>query len=224
MAGVLYIVATPIGNLQDLTFRAVEVLRGVDCIFCEDTRVTGVLLKRYDISSKLYSCNAHMEKGRVSQIIDLLSQDLSVAYVSDAGTPGVSDPGNLIVQEIARAEYQVVPIPGASALSTFLSVCGFDLSQGFSFVGFFPRKSGKLLQSISSHQRVVVGYESPYRIHKLLSVISTEKPYAQVCIGRELTKHYEEIIRYKEATSIDPSSVKAKGEFVVGIWNYLKGS
>jgi len=212
----LYVISTPIGNLADLTARAQDTLEAMDIIFCEDTRVTGLLLKKLNLKKKLLSCHAHNEQSASRQVIEALQNSMKVAYVSDAGTPGLSDPGNLLVQEVSQAGLEVCPIPGVSALSCLLGVCGFNLSKGFHFAGFLPRKKGQLIKLLETNE-ILFGFESPYRIRKSLSLIAQHTPQARLCLGRELTKFHEEVIR-GAAIEVSASSWVEKGEFVLGIW------
>ena len=215
---IFYVIASPIGNLEDLTERAKRILKEeVDCIFCEDTRITGRLTGKLDIKKKLFSCNAHNERQRASQVIDILSEGKNVAYLSDAGTPGISDPGNLLVKEVSDAGFRIVPIPGVSSLACLLSVCGFDLSKGFYFAGFLPRKKNKLKELILSN-KILFAFESPYRIRKSLELIKEILPDCEVCIGRELTKLHEEIIRTK-ISDLQIDNIKEKGEFTLCVSN-----
>lgn len=216
----LYIVGTPIGNLADMTERAVYILEQADYIYCEDTRVTGNLLSKFNIKAKLNSCHAHNETIKSQEIISLIQDNKTVAYVSDAGTPGLSDPGNLLVQECNRHNIKVIPIPGMSALTTLISVSGFNLSKGFFFAGFLPRKPGKFQKLLDEHN-IVFAFESPHRIYKSLELIKEHKPDCIVCIGRELTKKFEEIIN-SPIQELNIDTIKEKGEFVLGIYTEPK--
>ena len=215
----LYVLAGPIGNLQDISFRVRAVLEKVDYVFCEDTRVTSKLLKHLNLHKDLISCNSHSEKGRVKQALEILSKKKSIAYLSDAGSPGISDPCNLLVKELSDNDYKVIPVPGPSAITCLLSVCSFDLSKGFHFCGFLPRqvnKTIKLIQSCSELKVPICAFESPHRIIKSLEILQQNFPTAEVCIGRELTKLHEEIIRVK-LSELQINNIKAKGEFVLVI-------
>lgn len=216
----LYIVGTPIGNTGDITDRAKYILEQVDYIYCEDTRNTGNLLSKLEIKNKLASCHAHNENIKSQEIINLIQNNNTVAYVSDAGTPGLSDPGNLLTQECIKNNIKVIPIPGMSALTTLISVSGFNLSKGFYFAGFLPRKPGKL-QSLLEEHNTVFAFESPHRIRKSLELIKEHKPDCNICIGRELTKKFEEII-HSDIKSLDINNIKEKGEFVIGIYSEPK--
>jgi 16S rRNA (cytidine1402-2'-O)-methyltransferase len=191
----LYVIATPIGNLEDITLRAIRVLKEVSVVFCEDTRTTRVLLQKYDIHTPTESLNARTERMKTDRVISLLSDGKDVAYVSDAGTPGISDPGSYLVKEVREKcpESIVVPIPGASAIATILSASGV-LNKEFMFYGFLPHKKGRetILRKIAESEIVSVFYESPHRIEKTLTALSG-KP-VKITIGRELTKKFEEFI------------------------------
>jgi len=223
----LYIVATPIGNLQDITLRALEVLGGVDAVYAEDTRVSRVLLNRYDIKKPLRSYREAADTSTVQkmqrEILDRLRRGESVAYVSDAGTPGVSDPGNYLVDKVAEAGFSVVPIPGASALSTVVSIAGVPVSRPL-FVGFLPKKKGH--QTLMGKLRLaleegiadsLVFYESPERAVKLLRELSEWGLPLRGCVARELTKMHEEILRgsLPELLSNLEGRPSQKGEFVI---------
>lgn len=220
--GALYVVGTPIGNLGDITLRAIETLKGVDLVLCEDTRETKKLLSHFDIHKLTQAYHAQSKLSKIDDIIEMLREGKSLALVSDAGTPTISDPGVLLVKEIRAQlpEARIVPIPGPSALVTALSVSGLPASE-FTFLGFIPHKKGRetLFKYIRVSDRTVVCYESPHRIEKtLVSLCEHLEPERTVVIGRELTKMYEQII------SGNPAEIKAffdehqeavRGEFVV---------
>lgn len=214
MSGILYIVATPIGNLSDITGRALETLKNVDAIACEDTRVTSKLLARYEIRKELISYHQHSNESKVNKVIKFLKDGKSVALVSDAGTPGVSDPGNELVAAVTEADIKIEIIPGASALAAALSACHFSV-QEFVFYGFLPQKKGRQtkLKEIAGEQKAVVLYESVYRIKKLLGELLEYRGDSEVCIGRELTKMHETIYRGKILDVLP--QITEKGEFVV---------
>src|SRR5690554_2357966 len=217
--GNLYMVATPIGNLEDITLRALQTLRDVDVIACEDTRHTQRLLNHYDIHKRLIACHAHNERSSAAGIVKLLSEGSSVAFVSDAGTPGISDPGARVVQAVRAAGYSIVPIPGVSALATLVSVSGFT-GKTFTFEGFLSPKSGRRksrLQQLLERNEAFILYESPFRIVKLLAELSELAPDRSVLIGRELTKAYEELVegRAQEVALNFSSRDSIKGEFVL---------
>lgn len=234
-SGTLFIVATPIGNLEDITFRAVRILGEVDLIACEDTRVSSKLLSHYSISKPLISLHQHSGKSQHEKIITQLEEGKNVAYVSDAGTPGVSDPGNKLVETAIEKNIAVVPIPGASALAALVSVAGIDM-QSFLFLGFPPHKKGRetFFKKVLGEDLPVVYYDSPHRVIKNLELLKklTEDSKEvselsagtfgkQIIIGRELTKMFEEIVRgnindVENYFSENPE--KMKGEFVVIAW------
>lgn len=215
----LYIIATPIGNLSDITLRAIEVLRDVDIIVCEDTRVTSKLLAMHEISKPLMSYHHHSSDRVFEKFSKELEAGKKLAYVTDAGTPGISDPGNKLVRYIADhyPDVEVVPIPGASAVVTALSVSGFA-TDNFVFKGFIPHKKGrkKFLTSVNDSEITVVFYESVHRIQKLLSEIWQVMPTRQMVVARELTKQFESIYR-GQADDIRNQLEQdvVKGEFVV---------
>lgn len=214
MSGKLYIVATPIGNLSDITFRALETLKSIDMIACEDTRVTLKLLARYEIQKPLISYFQHSKVSKLDKLLSLLREGRDIALVTDAGTPGISDPGQRLIEEAARAKIEVVPIPGPSAVAAALSVSGFPTDE-FVFAGFLPHKKGRQtkLKELAGENRAVVLYESPYRIKKLLSELLEFCGDREICVCRELTKKFEEIYRGKISEVLP--KVKEKGEFVV---------
>lgn len=217
----LYLVATPIGNLQDITLRALETLRSVSCIACEDTRITKRLLERHSISTPVTSFHQHSGDRRTALLIERLKAGESIALVTDAGTPGIADPGNQLVAAAARAGILVVPIPGPSALTAALSVAGIA-TDNFLFLGFLPHKKGRqtILNSLVTEARVVVMYESSHRIVKLLTALASLLPERQVIVCRELTKMHEEIFRGTTSEASDHfASGETRGEFVVVISN-----
>ncbi len=193
----LYVVGTPIGNLDDITLRAIKTLKEVNVIACEDTRHTQNLLTHLEITGKrLIACHAHNEVVSGRGIVNLLEQGLDVAYVSDAGTPGVSDPGSRLVNVVRNAGFNVVPIPGASACVTLLSASGFA-GKTFTFEGFLSPKSGRRkarLKELLERNEAFIVYESPFRITKLLDEMCTLCPDRTIVLGRELTKTFEQII------------------------------
>ena len=216
----LYVVATPIGNLQDITLRALEILKSVDLIACEDTRVTTKLLNHYQIKKPLVSYHQHSKIGKVDRIIEKLKNGKKVAVVTDAGTPGVSDPGNVLVAEAIKNEIKVIPIPGVSALTTIVGIAGIDL-QKFVFLGFPPHKKGRetFFKKVLKSEFPVIYYDSVYRILKNLKLL--QKLGGQnknIILGRELTKIYEETMRGKPEEILNyfkTNPEKLKGEFVV---------
>lgn len=222
----LYIVATPIGNLEDVTLRAIRVLKEVDLILCEDTRVTRRLLDRYDIVTSAESLNARTEDRKRDRVVELLREGKNIALVSDAGTPTISDPGALLVSHVRNAcpEATIVPIPGPSALTAALSVAGVKASD-FLFLGFLPHKRGRetLFQEIVTTKRTVVLYESPHRILKTLDRLSElfrevdQENVRHVVVMRELTKIYEEVVSgtAREVYAHFKAYSSIKGEIVV---------
>ena len=220
--GKLYIVATPIGNLKDITYRAVEILKEVDLVICEDTRVTGFLLKEYEVSKELFSFNAQSEERKIPSVMERIKNGQSAALVSDAGTPTISDPGIRLVGAALKEEIEVISIPGANAAIAALSIAGLP-TDSFVFEGFLPQKKGrqKKLQSLAKDNHTIVLYESTYRIEKLLNELNEYMPERTVAVCRELTKKFEETWRGKPAELLEdlPNKV-TKGEFVVVISPY----
>jgi len=219
MSGKLYIVSTPIGNLKDITLRAIETLNEVDFILCEDTRVTSVLMKQYNIIKQLISLNAISEIKKIPAIIERLNKGQSYALVSDSGTPAISDPGIRLISEAIKNEIDIVSIPGATALIAALTVSGVP-TDSFVFEGFIPQKKGrqKKLKQLSAEERTIVLYESSHRIVKLLDELVEYFPDRFIVVCRELTKKFEEYWRGYPAElkeSIDEKIIK--GEFVVVI-------
>lgn len=221
-----YIVATPIGNLGDVTFRAIETLKLVDLILCEDTRVTAKLLNHYEIKKPLLSYHQQSSFGKSDKIIENIKEGKTLALVTDAGTPGISDPGNELVAKILQEfgeQIQIVPIPGVSAVTTLASVAGIDLAK-FVFLGFVPNKKGRqtfLKQAINACFPVFY-YDSPHRFLKNLKLckelceeLGIEK---KIVVGRELTKMFEEVVRgdlNQIEEYFEREGAKVKGEFVV---------
>ena len=213
--GILYIVATPIGNLDDITHRAVRVLQTVDLIACEDTRRTKILLDHYKIQKPLISFHQHSKLQKIETLITELKSGKSIALVTDAGTPGISDPGGILVAEAIKSGIGVTPIPGASALTALISVAGISMDR-FSFLGFLPHKKGRqtMIEKIKSSYIPVVFYESPHRILKTLESLS--KSPGHMIVGRELTKKFEEIFRGSPQVVYNHfKEKKIQGEFVV---------
>ncbi len=218
MSGVLYIVATPIGNLRDITFRAIDVLSAVDIIACEDTRRTLILLNKYVIKKPLVSYFEYNKLKRIDFIIRSLKEGKNIALVSDAGTPGISDPGASLIKRAIDEGIKVEAIPGASAVLTALIVSGFPTHR-FTYVGFLPVKSGarkKALQELKAEKKTAVIYESPHRLIKTLLAIKEVFGNNNVVIAREMTKKFEEILRVKIEEAISYfENKKPKGEFVI---------
>ena len=217
--GALWVCATPIGHLDDVSPRLLQTLRDVACICAEDTRHTGKLLARFEIKTPQTSVHQHTSPAKIAVLVERLTNGESLALVTDAGTPGVSDPGPILVQAAADAGIVVSPIPGPCALVAALSVSGFD-AQRFSFLGFLPRKPGKIRKTfVAACERAetFIFYESPFRIAKTLEFLGEVAPEARVCACRELTKHFEETLR---GTAIEVAAElrarrEVKGEFAV---------
>jgi 16S rRNA (cytidine1402-2'-O)-methyltransferase len=223
-AGALYMVATPIGNLGDITLRALHVLNAVDGIACEDTRHSAALLQQFGIHKKCLALHEHNEMGGAQTVIQHLAQNERWAYISDAGTPGVSDPGARLVDEVQKAGFRVVPIPGASAVSSAVSIGGAVMlnSEGrFQFVGFWPNKTKErdaLIHDIRSSAKTSIFFESPHHIKEtLLALANALEPDRQMMVGRELTKKFEQIISVR-ASAIPQwleTASSLKGEFII---------
>ncbi|PID59789.1 MAG: 16S rRNA (cytidine(1402)-2'-O)-methyltransferase [Ignavibacteriae bacterium] len=215
--GNLYIVATPIGNLDDITFRAVQTLKDVDFIVCEDTRTTKILLNKYKITNNLISFNAQSEKHKLSLVINKILKGANCALVSDAGTPTISDPGVRLVNEAIKNDILVTAIPGANAAIAALSISGLP-TDSFLFEGFLPQKKGrqKKLKELAEEERTIVLYESVYRIERLLKELKEYMPSRFVVIQREITKKFEECWSgYPNKILVTLSNKSVKGEFVV---------
>ena len=219
MAGKLYIVSTPIGNYGDMTFRAVETLRSVDLIACEDTRKTGILLKHFEIEAKLFSYHDHNENFKTEVLVERLKSGENIAVVSDAGTPCISDPGFRIVRAARENGVEVEGVPGACAAINALVLSGMP-TDSFVFEGFLPHKKGRKtkLAALCDERRTVVLYESVHRIIKLLQELTELIPERKICLMREMTKTYEEHSCGIPSEIHRIYSEKApKGEFVVVI-------
>lgn len=222
MSGTLSVVATPIGNLGDITIRALETLRQADVIACEDTRVTAKLLAKYSIEKPLVIFHAQSGKGATERILSLLGEEKRVALVTDAGTPGISDPGNELVAQVrARVpDARIESVPGPSALAAALSIAGAPTHE-FLFLGFLPHKKGRqtLFKEIAELERAVVFYESPHRIEKALASLAEVLPEERaVTVARELTKMHESLVQgsaQEVATYFADHQDQVRGEFVV---------
>jgi len=193
----LYVVATPIGNLGDITLRALEILKDVDLVAAEDTRHSGILLKHYQIKKPLISYHEHNEAMRTAQLVERLAVGEKIALITDAGTPGLSDPGARLIRECIKRELPFTIIPGPSSISTALVGSGFSADQFF-FGGFLPVKSGQRereLRAAAAREETSIYFESPYRLTKTLKVLIDIVPDRQLCIARELTKKFEEFRR-----------------------------
>lgn len=218
-----YVIGTPIGNLEDITYRAVRIFGEVDLILCEDTRVTLNLLNKYGIKKPTMSYHSQSKISKIDKILEMIGEGKTLALVSDAGTPTISDPGSLLVSKIRESfpDTEIIVIPGPSALTSALSISGLSGSE-FLFLGFLPHKKGRetLFKEISETERVVVFYESPHRILKTLESLKKHIGERKIVIARELTKIYEQTIS-GSAEEIeeyfDKNKDKVRGEFVVMI-------
>lgn len=218
--GKLYLVPTPIGNLKDITLRALEVLKSVDIIAAEDTRQSLKLLNHYEIKKTLISYHKHNEQGKSIEILDFIKEGKDVAIVTDAGTPGISDPGAVIVSKCIEENIEFQVLPGATAITTSLVYSGIDTTK-FIFRGFFPRDNKErniLLSEINNVRETIILYESPYRIIKTLNIIKESLGNRNIALCRELTKLHEEIIRGKIEDVLENLNNRViKGEFVMVI-------
>jgi len=213
----LYLVSTPIGNLKDITFRAIEVLKKSSYILCEDTRVSKNLLDKYDIKSKLISNHKFNETKNLSKIIELLKSGEIVSLISDAGTPSISDPGAILVNECIKKNIKIIPIPGPSAVSTAVSISGF--SEKFFFYGFLPDKKKNLLnelKKLSQFNSSLVFFISPKKINKIIPDLKNNFMGRKIVFCREISKLYEEFIR-KDIDDLKPFIKEPKGELTVVI-------
>ena len=219
-AGALYVVATPIGNLADLTLRAIHVLGLVDAVACEDTRVSAVLLRHLGLDKPLLALHRHNEAQASAQVLQRLQQGQRVACISDAGTPAVSDPGALLVAQVAAAGHRVLPVPGASSALAALSVCG-DTHGAFAFVGFLPASGAAraaALRTLADSDATQVLFEAPHRIDKLAQELAAARPERRLTLCRELTKQFETVHTLRAADlpawlAADPQ--RQRGEFVL---------
>ncbi len=213
----LYLVPTPLGNLGDITFRAIDILKKSDYILCEDTRVSKILLDKYEIKSKLISNHKFNEKKNLSKVIELLKKGLIISIISDAGTPGISDPGSIIISECIDNNIEVIPLPGASSVTLAISISGF--SEKFFFYGFIPDKKNKMeedFKSLSNLNSSIVFFVSPNKIMKILPEIKKNFFGRKILICREMTKHFEEFIR-TDVEKIDTLKFELKGELTIVI-------
>lgn len=220
--GILYIVATPIGNLEDITLRALRILKEADMVACEDTRVTRKLLNHYNIETQAIVYHQHTKDDKIQKIIEEILAGKNVALVTDAGTPGVSDPGNILVAEAIANDIVVLPIPGASALASIISVAGIDMQQ-FTFLGFPPHKKGRetYFKKVAALEIPIIYYESPHRVIKNLEMLQRFAPEKKIILGRELTKMFEQVVRGSIAEVLEyftENPIKIKGEFVIIVW------
>ena len=219
MSGVLYLVATPIGNMGDITLRAIDILREVDLVAAEDTRRTKTLFSRHGVRTALTSYHEHNERAKAAQLLLKLEEGASVAVVSDAGTPGISDPAYRLVSQAAAKGIRVVPVPGASSVLAALTASGLPTDR-FVFEGFLPWKKGARtarLNELAAEKRTIIFFESPHRILKLLGELEDLWGPRQVAVARELTKRFEEVLRGTAASvkSTLEKRGKTRGEFVV---------
>ena len=218
----LYLVSTPIGNLKDITLRALDILRKSDYILCEDTRVSKNLLDRYEIKSKLISNHKFNEKKNLLKILDILKSDCIVALISDAGTPSISDPGAILINECLINKIDVIPIPGASAVSSAVSISGFD--EKYFFYGFFPEKKNRLkedLEKLSNLDSCIVFFISPRKFNRFVKDIKYYFSGRKILVCREMTKYYEEYIR-TEVDNLESFKLDPKGELTIVISEKIK--
>ena len=218
----LYIVSTPIGNLSDITLRALEVLKKSDYILCEDTRISKNLLERYEIKSKLIANHKFNEKKNLSKATDILKSGLIVSLISDAGTPSVSDPGAILVNECVKNGIDIFPIPGASAVSSAVSISGFN--EKYFFYGFFPEKNSKLkedLEKLANLESCIVFFISPRKFNRSIKDLKHYFSNRKILVCREMTKFYEEYIR-TDVDTLEPFKPDPKGELTIVISEKVK--
>jgi 16S rRNA (cytidine1402-2'-O)-methyltransferase len=218
----LYIVATPIGNLSDITLRALEVLTKSDYILCEDTRISKNLLERYEIKSKLIANHKFNEKKNLSKVIDILKSGSIVSLISDAGTPSISDPGAILVNECAINSIDIFPIPGASAVSSAVSISGFN--EKYFFYGFFPEKKSKLkedFERLTNLEGCIVFFISPRKFNRSIKDLKYYFSNRKILVCREMTKFYEEYIRI-DVDTLEPFKSDPKGELTIVISEKVK--
>ena len=213
----LYMVATPIGNLEDITLRAIKILKNSNYILCEDTRVSKVLLEKFDIKTNIISNHKYNEKKNLNRIIQLLKKGSIISLISDAGTPNVSDPGSILVNECIKHNIEIMPIPGPSSVLSAVSVSGF--SEKFFFYGFFPEKKKvitKDLNDLSKLNSSIVFFISPKKINKIIPLLKKNFSGRKILICREMTKYFEEFIR-SEIDLLETIKIESRGEFTVVI-------
>ena len=213
----LYVVPTPIGNLGDITIRAIEILKNSDYILCEDTRVSKKLFDKYEIKSKLISYHKFNEKKNLNKIINLLVNKKIISLISDAGTPTISDPGNLLINECIKKNIEIIPLPGPSSVSSAISISGF--SEKFFFYGFFPEKKKNLLEDLNILSNLdcsLVFFISPKKINKIIPFLKEKFIGREIVICREISKYYEEFIR-SEINDLDKLDINIKGEITLVI-------
>ncbi len=218
-AGILYIIGTPIGNLDDITKRALDTFELIDVLLCEDTRVTKKMLDRFGIKKPTLSFHEHSDAKKLETVLEKLAEGQSIGLVTDAGTPGVSDPGNWLVQHARERGIGVVPIPGVSALATLISVAGIDMKE-FVFKGFPPHKKGRqtFFTEVARSAIPVVYFESPHRVIKNIELLRTLAPQKSMLVGRELTKIFEQIFEGsmdEVSNFFRENPTKVKGEFTL---------
>ena len=218
----LYIVSTPIGNLSDITLRALEVLKKSDYVLCEDTRISKNLLERYEIKSKLIANHKFNEKKNLSKVIDILKSGSVVSLISDAGTPSISDPGAILVNECAINEIDIFPIPGASAVSSAVSISGFN--EKYFFYGFFPEKNSRLsedFERLANLEGCIVFFISPRKFNRSIKDLKRYFSNRKILVCREMTKFYEEYIR-TDVETLEPFKSDPKGELTIVISEKVK--
>ena len=213
----LYLVSTPIGNLGDMTLRAIEILKNSDYILCEDTRVSRILLDKFEIKSNLISNHKFNEKKNLTRIIELLKNGSVISLISDAGTPNISDPGALLINDCIKNNLEIIPIPGASSVLSAVSISGF--SEKFFFYGFFPEKKSLIdedLKNLSLLDASIVFFISPKKIKRIIPFLKKNFNGRKILICREMTKYYEEYIR-ADVNELDKINIQTKGEFTIVI-------
>ena len=214
----LYLVSTPIGNLKDVTFRAIETLRKSDYILCEDTRVSQKLLNKYEIKSQLISNHKFNEKKNIKKIIEILKENKTISLISDAGTPTISDPGSILIKECVKQNINIIPIPGASAVATAFSISGF--SEKFFFYGFFPEKKKDLIQDLQYLSEIncsLIFFISPKKINKIIPQLKFFFGGRKIIFCKEISKFYEEYIRL-DIDDLEPFPKELKGEFTIVVY------
>ena len=217
--GQLFVVGTPIGNLEDITLRAISTLQNVNLILAEDTRNSKKLLNAHNIDSKMISYHDHSSEKEIKKIVDLLLEGKDLALISDAGTPTISDPGYGLIRECIKNDITIIPIPGVSSITAAMSVSGLP-SDSFTFIGFLPQKKGRLkkINQLQALDNTIILFESPFRLEKTLNQLLEHLGNRTVVVGRELTKLYEEVIRGNLSDIIVHfSKSKIKGEIVIMI-------